>query len=391
MQTTHTWRNILATGLALFSMFFGAGNVVFPLAIGQMAESQNIFAILGLLITAVGVTFLGLIAMSLYDGDYKSFFSRLGNKTGFVIALLIMGLIGPFGALPRCIALSHATTDFFFPGIPLPWFSFFAVIVIFLLTIRRSSIVDILGYFLTPFLLITLGVIVVKGLLFHPETTASNNDAMATFLTGLKEGYQMMDLLGAFFFSSVVILGIKKDLSAIGGYDHKKMINFTLKASFVAAILLSLVYIGFSFVSALHNSELAAAPKDQLIAQISLHILGPYAGLVACAAVALATLTTAIALAAVSAEFVHTDISQGRISYGASLIGTLVISYFISTLNFSGIIHFLAPILEVLYPALILLSILNILHKLYGIKTVKGPVLALFLATLAFYAWQFLA
>lgn len=385
MKTTHTWRNVLATGFAMFSMFFGAGNVVFPLSIGQNSQDQNIFAILGLLITAVGVTFLGLISMSLYDGNYKAFFSRLGEKTGFLIALLIMGLIGPFGALPRCIALSHATTQFFFPGIPLPIFSLFAVILIFALTIRRNNIVDVLGYFLTPFLLFALGVIVVKGMLISPETVPSSNDAMATFLIGLKEGYQMMDLLGAFFFSSVVILGIKKDLAATGGYDNKKIMNFTLKASCVAAGLLSLVYIGFSFVSAFHSSDLLTVPKDQLIAQISLHILGPYAGLVACAAVALATLTTAIALAAVSAEFIHTDISQGRVSYGIALVVTLIISYFISTLNFSGIIQFLAPILETLYPALILLSALNILHKLYGIKTVKAPVLALFLATLAFY------
>lgn len=386
MKTTHTWRNVLATGFAMFSMFFGAGNVVFPLSIGQTSQDQNIFAILGLLITAVGVTFLGLISMSLYDGNYKSFFARLGEKTGFLIALLIMGLIGPFGALPRCIALSHATTQFFFPGVPLPIFSLVSVIVIFALTIRRNNIVDVLGYFLTPFLLFALGVIVVKGMLISPETVPSTNDEMSTFLLGLKEGYQMMDLLGAFFFSSVVILGIKKDLAATGGYNHKKILNFTLKASCVAALLLSLVYIGFSFVSAFHSNDLLSVPKDQLIAQVSLHILGPYAGLVACAAVALATLTTAIALAAVSAEFIHTDISQGKVSYGFSLIVTLVISYFISTLNFSGIIQFLAPILETLYPALILLSILNILHKLYGIKTVKGPVIALFIATLAFYA-----
>lgn len=388
MITTHTWRNILATGFAMFSMFFGAGNVVFPLSIGQTSQDQNIFAILGLLITAVGVTFLGLISMSLYDGNYKSFFSRLGEKTGFLIALLIMGLIGPFGALPRCIALSHATSEFFFPGIPLPLFSLFACILIFALTIRRNNIVDILGYFLTPFLIISLGIIVVKGIVISPEMMASKQDALSTFLMGLKEGYQMMDLLGAFFFSSVVILGIKKDLSATGGYDYQKIIRFTLKASCVAAILLSLVYVGFSFVSAFHSSDLLTVPKDQLIAQISLHILGPYAGLVACAAVALATLTTAIALAAVSAEFIHTDISQGRISYGVSLVGTLLISYFISTLHFSGIIKFLAPILEILYPSLILLSILNILHKLYGLKTVKGPVFILFLATLAFYFWK---
>jgi LIVCS family branched-chain amino acid:cation transporter len=385
MHTKHTWTNTLATGMAMFSMFFGAGNVVFPLAIGQVAQDQNIFAILGLLITAVGVPFLGLISMSLYDGDYKAFFGRLGDKAGFIVALLIMGLIGPFGALPRCIALSHSTTQFFFPGISIEWFSAFSVIAIFLFTYKRSSIIDVLGYFLTPFLLLTLGIIIFKGLIIAPESLPSSHDAFNTFMTGLTQGYQTMDLLGAFFFSSVIILGLKKDMTSTDSHNYKKVLWFFLKASLVGAFLLGISYIGFSFVSAFHSSELVTVPNDQLIAQIALHVLGPYAGIVACGAVALACLTTAIALAAVAAEFIHVDISKNRVSYALSLIITLVISYIVSTLNFSGIVMMIQPALEILYPSLILLSILNILHKLYGFSYVKAPVLALFVISLLFY------
>src|SRR5688572_6620310 len=115
--------NTIATGLAMFSMFFGAGNVVFPLAIGQYAQDKNIFAIIGLLITAVGVPFLGLISMTLFDGDYRRFFARMGKIPGFLSALVIMGLIGPFGALPRCIALSYSTVSTYIPGVSLSLFS----------------------------------------------------------------------------------------------------------------------------------------------------------------------------------------------------------------------------------------------------------------------------
>lgn len=385
MHTKHSWTNTLATGMAMFSMFFGAGNVVFPLAIGQAAQDQNIFAILGLLITAVGVPFLGLISMSLYDGDYKSFFGRLGDKAGFLVALLIMGLIGPFGALPRCIALSHSTTQFFFPGISIEWFSAISVIAIFLFTFRRSSIIDVLGYFLTPFLLLTLGIIIFKGLFIAPESVPSQHDAFNTFMTGLTQGYQTMDLLGAFFFSSVIILGLKKDMTSNDVHNYKKVLWFFLKASIVGAFLLGISYVGFSFVSAFHSSELVTVPNDQLIAQIALHVLGPYAGIIACAAVALACLTTAIALAAVAAEFIHIDISNNRISYPLALVITLGISYVVSTLNFSGIVTMIQPALEILYPSLILLSILNILHKLYGFAYVKAPVFALFVISLLFY------
>ncbi len=384
MHTRSQWPNIIATGMAMFSMFFGAGNVVFPLGIGQFAQDQNIFAILGLLITAVGVPFLGLFAMTLYDGDYKQFFGRLGDKAGFFVALLIMGLIGPFGALPRCIALSHATTQFFFPGISIQLFSLLSVLLIFALTIKRNSIIDILGYFLTPFLLLTLGIIIFKGILISPPTASSSHDALTIFMKGLTDGYQTMDLLGAFFFSSVIIAGLKKDFSGEDS-NNKKILRSVMKSICIGALLLGLSYIGFSFVSALHSSELSAVASDQLIAQIALQVLGPYAGIVACAAVALACLTTAIALASVSAEFIHLDISKNRVSYPVALIGTLVVSYFVSTLNFSGIVKLLAPALELLYPSLILLSVLNICYKLFGWKAVKIPVLIFFTATLLIY------
>lgn len=376
---------MLATGMAMFSMFFGAGNVVFPLSIGQVSQDQNVFAILGLLITAVGVPFLGLIAMSLYDGDYKSFFSRLGTKTGFIVSLLIMGLIGPFGALPRCIALSHATTQFFFPGISIELFSLIAVLIIFALTIKRNNIIDILGYFLTPFLLLMLAIITFKGLLISPGSLESAHDPLKTFITGLAEGYQTMDLPGAFFFSSVVILGLKKDLTASEQGNHRKILSLFFKSSLIGALLLGMTYVGFSFVSAMHSSELQSVQNDQLIAQIALHVLGPYAGIVACAAVALACLTTAIALAAVTAEFIHVDISNNRISYPIALIATLIVSYFVSTLNFSGIANMVTPALKLLYPSLILLSILNIAYKLYNFKPVKVPVLLFFAMTVILY------
>ena len=92
--------NIIAIGFAMFSMFFGAGNVVFPLALGQYAQDHNFYAILGLLITAVGVPFAGLMAMTLYNGDYKKFFERIGPLPGFAVAAIIMGLIRPSVRFP---------------------------------------------------------------------------------------------------------------------------------------------------------------------------------------------------------------------------------------------------------------------------------------------------
>lgn len=377
-----SFSHILTTGFAMFSMFFGAGNVVFPLSIGQTSQDQNFFAILGLLITAVGVPFMGLLSMTLFNGDYKKFFSRMGPTTGFFISLIIMGLIGPFGAIPRCIALSYQTIQLFLPPFSLEIFSLLSCIVIFIFTIRKNNIVDILGKYLTPTLIVALGIIIVKGVLTAPPAPASDESNFAIFLEGLKEGYQTMDLLGAFFFSSVVISCLRKDTHGTEKENQKSILKQMFWASLVGAILLSVIYIGFSYVAAFNSYEFSGIPKDELLGRMAITILGPYGGLVASIAVALACLTTAIALAAVSAEFIHNDISNNRINYSLSLIITLIISYFVSTLNFTGIVMILAPILEVFYPALMLLSIMNILYRLYNVQAVKVPVWALFFISL---------
>lgn len=374
---------IITTGFAMFSMFFGAGNVVFPLALGQTAQDKNLFAILGLLITAVGVPFLGLFAMTLYDGNYKGFFARMGKTTGFLIALVIMGLIGPFGAIPRCIALSYSTTHLFFPELSIEVFSIISCLVIFLFTFKRNNIMDVLGNILTPFLIISLGIIIIKGVIDSPAAIPIDIEPLTVFLQGLTEGYQTMDLLGAFFFSSVIIVGIKSHLKKFDPENPRIVIHLTLKSIAIGASLLALVYIGFSYVSSLNSAALTGIPPDQMIGALAIQILGTYAGIVACAAVALACLTTAIALAAVSAEYIHEDLSFRKIPYLVGLIITLIISYFISTLNFTGIVKMLVPILEVCYPSLILLTVLNILHKMTGLKMVKGPVYALFALSVA--------
>lgn len=374
--------NILATGLAMFSMFFGAGNVVFPLLVGIDTTDQNFYAILGLLITAVGVPFLGLLSMTLFDGDYKTYFNRIGKVPGFIVAALIMGLIGPFGALPRCIALSYSTTEMFFPGMSLEFFSLISCVIIFLLTFKKNQIVDILGYYLTPLLLLSLAIIIVKGIIFSPSTPASDLTRREAFSLGFFQGYQTMDLLGAFFFSSVVIACLKPEQMSAEG-KHRRILKLMGQASIIGAVLLSLIYIGFSFVSAFNAESLIGTEKDKILGQASLLILGPTAGIVSSIAVALACLTTAIALACVFAEFLHNDVTFGKVGYIPSLIITLVISYFVSIMNFNQIVAFLAPILEVLYPALIVLAFMNILYKLYDVKMIKLPVAATLIATLA--------
>lgn len=366
MFTSANYR-ILSTGLAMFSMFFGAGNVIFPLVIGQSAGNQTPYAISGLLLTAVGVPFLGMLAIVLFKGSYEQFFARLGKIPGLLVATFILLLLGPFGALPRCVALSFATLKHTWPALSSVIFSTIAFVVIFFCTWKKGRIVDIIGTLLTPLLLICLFVIVIAGLFTSEQLPPSNWSAGDAFQQGLIEGYNTMDLLASFFFSSIIFSSLSK------GTDHseKKVFWLAVKASGIGAALLGLVYIGFSLVAAYHAEGLSFNGSGELLGALTIKILGPHAGLVASATIALACLTTAIALAAVFAEFLQKAITKGRLTYFQSLLITLGLSYGVSTMEFSGIAAWLSPILQIIYPALILFTIVNIVWKLFPQKSAQ--------------------
>lgn len=376
----------LSTGLAMFAMFFGAGNSIFPLIIGYQAQDKTLYGILGLLLSAVCVPFAGLIGMILFDGDYKKFFGRIGQVPGFLVAALIMALIGPFGATPRCVAMSFSTLKVSFSEMPALLFSAIACMIIFLFTFKKNRILDLIGLVLTPILVAFLGFIIIKGLLFAEATNVSSLEGWQVFIKGWQEGYQTMDLLGAFFFAPVVLTSLKAcQINSREKSNTTKLFQSALYASYIGAFLLAATYVGFCYIASFHGNGLEMASRDQLIGAIAIQIAGPSAGLLASLIVALACLTTAIALTTVFAEFFQNIICKRKISYEVSLVFTLIVTYLFSIMEFSGIVAFLAPILQVCYPALIVLTFFNVMYRLGYTQTVKTPVFLTFGISLISY------
>ena len=191
-----------------------------------------------------------------------------------------------------------------------------------------------------------------------------------------------MDLIAALFFSSLVYQRLKKDHE--GKEEKSSLLIPTMKASLIGASLLSLIYIGFSYVAAHHSMALGGTSIDQLLGKIGQIILGSHAGLIVCISIALTCLTTAIALTVVSAEFLQKKVTNGRLRYEWALIVVLAITLCISSLEFTGIVNLISPILQVIYPSLLVLSLFNIFHKLWGYKPIKTPVLLILLLVLYF-------
>ncbi len=162
--------DLFATGMAIFAMFFGAGNIIYPLALGQQTLEHTPYAIVGFLMTAVLVPFSGLLAMFLYQGKIQPFFGRIGSKAGIALAFFIIALLGPLGSTPRCIALSFSTLNLAYPGIDSLWFNIVACVCLFLMAYKKQHLLNILGYVLTPLLLGLLILIIIKGFWNPPSS-----------------------------------------------------------------------------------------------------------------------------------------------------------------------------------------------------------------------------
>lgn len=365
----------ISIGLAMFSMFFGAGNVIFPLALGQFAADQSFYAILGLIVTAIIMPFLGVLSMILFNGSHREFFGRLGKIPGLVLALIIITLLGPIGSTPRCIALTYSTMKSVFPGIQPVLFCGLSCFLVYLLSFKKNRILSLLGWVLTPLLLASLIAIVCIGLWKTPEIASLKQNGISVFWHGLKEGYNTMDLLAAFFFSSAILSLLKERQKSKSLHSPIKL---SLQASFIGAFLLTLVYIGFCLLAAFHGDGLQGINKDELLSAIALKIAGPSAGILVCIAIALTCLTTAVALISVFSDFLQKEVFKEKVKYETILLVSILLTFAISTMQFTGIAAFLTPILIITYPGLILFTILNIWHKLTGFKPLKWPVFLTF-------------
>lgn len=349
-------------GLALFAMFFGSGNLIFPLSVGQLAQNQYGYGMLGFLLTGVLVPFLGVVTMVLFEGDYTKFFGCLGKKLGFLFTFILLTVWIPLGSGPRCITLCYANVKPYLSEPTLWVFSLVYCVLLFLVTYKKNRAFDLLGYVLTPILLTCLGITIFRGVALSPGFPPAELGPLAVMKDGMLEGYNTMDLIASFFFSSTII-GVLKQTIAEDSRSRSCPLSMALKACFIGILILGSVYIGLIGVAAANASILQGVPKDELLAFLAKTLLGARLRAVATLAIALACMTTSIALVIVYADFVRHKLFSDRISYIQAVVLTIVVSFGMSIFGFQGITNLTQPILAVFYPFLIFLMAVNIAWK----------------------------
>lgn len=361
----------MTTGFALFSMFFGSGNLVFPLIVGQESQGHYLLASFGLILTGVLVPFLGVLGMVMYKGDIYSFFSSFGKRGTFIFSFLALALMGPFGVLARCLTVAHGALTLLLPGLSLPIASVCFCLIIYLLTANKNRIVSLLGTYLTPILLLSIGAIGIVGLSHTEIPEAATLTTFSAFNNGFFQGYQTMDLLAAFFFSQFVIGQLHQRVSQTT--EENAMLKVFCKSAVVGASALSVVYFMLVVLGWVYHQLLVDAAPQEMLGIIAMASLGKFAAPCLCMAIVLACLTTAIVLTSLFADFLRQEVSQEKIGRHLSLGITLAIGFAVSTLDFGGIARFLGPLLETVYPALITLTLVNIACKLLSFRTSHWP------------------
>lgn len=372
----------LIYGFAIFAMFFGSGNIVFPIEIGYHTGASWIYGYLGLIITAVLLPFLGLFVIKLHRGSYKLFFAEAGTISAKFLPLFILSLLGSFGVVPRCITVAHGGVKYLFPEISLYFFSAIFCVIMFILCISSSSMIRILGKWMSPILLITLLIMVFFGIK-HSEFNTAEIDKIEALSYGFTNGYKTMDLFAALFFSSLTFAQLKEQFS--NKKDDKELIRFAIKPSIIGMLMLAIIYLGFVYLGAYHPSILHSKSPELMLPTIASHTLGNKAALFIAIIMIFSCITTAIALNNIYADFLKNLFKFSKKKYIYLLFLTTLISFLVSLYDFSGIQNFLKPTLSISYPGLIFLTIFSIITKKYKNFKIAGFYLISFIMTIKIF------
>lgn len=355
----------------LFGLFFGAGNLIFPVYMGQMAGRHIWQAAAGFLITGVGMPLMGVAALGISrsSGLYEMGL-KVSHGFSLVFTCLLYLTIGPFFAIPRCATTSFTVgLEQVLPQgnekLYLLLFSlaFFAAVLFFAL--RPGKILVWVGKVLNPCFLLFLAVLIVSAMLRPTAAVADvvpeGKYAAQPFFTGFLEGYNTMDALASLAFGIIVVQVIRD----LGVQEPGAIAGSTVRAGVMSCLLMALIYVAVAIVGAQSRGALPAAANGGVaFAQIARYYLGNIGLIVLAATVTLACLKTAVGLITGCAETFSALFEKGP-SYKAWAITFSAVSFVFANLGLDAIIKYSVPVLMLLHPIAIMLIVLTLCGKLF--------------------------
>lgn len=376
--------DIFVVGFALFSIFFGAGNLLFPPYLGLVSGQDWFISFLGFIIGDAGLALLVIVVAAKNKGILDEILVRGGKKLARFIGCAAILCIGPFLAIPRTAATTFEMSILpFMPNLGTAGSVIFSIIFFvatYFLTIKSTKVLDIIGKFLTPVLLLSLLALIIKGVItpIGPMSPDHMIDR-SLFSEGLSQGYLTMDALGASAMAGIMI----STLVSKGYTDTKDQISMTIKAGFVSGIALSIVYGGLCYLGAtmstMHDINTSQA---LLVVAATEGIFGTPGKILLAIMVLFACLTTSIGLTSSAGRYFE-DTTDGRLSYEKIVTAICIFSAVVSTFGVNKIIQISIPILQTIYPVMIILVVLTIFTKqIKNDNTFKGAAYFTFVASI---------
>ncbi|MBQ9459938.1 MAG: branched-chain amino acid transport system II carrier protein [Oscillospiraceae bacterium] len=395
MQQKVTFGRIMILGFALFAMFFGAGNLILPPALGKICGGNWFFGFLMYIVVDAGLAVMALLAFVRAKGDIMAETSRqLTPAVGFLLTFLNTLCLGPLIAIPRTasttfeIAIKPLLTkqqeaSAMVNGVPAevmaegpaPWVSwvFGAVYfgIVLFLCIKPGKVVDIIGKILSPVMLVALLILIAIGVL-HPLGEVGAPAPLSESLSaGLLAGYQTMDMLGALLLGVVALLSVRES----GITEERDQIKMIACGGVIASVGLFIVYCGLSYLGATATDAKfngLVENRTQLLIEITHDLVGSYGQILLGLIVAAACLTTAIGLVSSCAKNFE-EITGDKLPYKPTLFAVIFFSFMLSNLGTEMILSIAAPILNVIFPIYIMLVFLSFLPERIRMNTYAAP------------------
>ena len=356
----------------LFGMFFGAGNLIFPVSMGQLAGRSMWRAAAGFLIAGVGLPLLGVAALGVSREDgLLGLSSRVGRRYGKFFTCALYLTIGPFFAIPRCATVSYTVgVERVLPegvhAAALAVFSllFFAAVLFF--SLRPGEILTWIGKVLNPLFLFFLGLLVICALLSPmgdiSEAAPEGAYVSGAFFKGFLEGYNTMDALAGLAFGIIVVDVIK----SLGVDEPDDVARSTVKAGVFSSVLMAVIYILVTAVGAQSRGMAAAAENGgEALAVIATHYFGAAGAVILAVTVTVACLKTAVGLITSCSETFCGVFPKGP-SYRGWAVLFSVFSFLVANLGLNAIISWSMPVLMFLYPLAITLILLTLFGRFFG-------------------------
>ena len=385
------FKSNLLLGSLLFGLFFGAGNLIFPVHMGQSAGNNTLLATIGFLATGVGLPLLGVIAATLAQSESLYDLAKPISRIYSVLFTCMLYLtIGPLFAIPRTATVAFEVgLSPFIPGkyvqIGLLVFSlvFFSVTLYF--SLRPGRILDWVGKYLNPVFVALLSILLIATFI-RPMGKASQYSAQGNYIeralfTGLLDGYNTMDALASLAFAIVIISNIER----LGVNSPKRKAIEILKSGLVCVVGMSIIYASLSFMGATSLGSLSRADNGgKIMSMVSEHYFGLIGKVLLAAIVSVACLKTAIGLIT-SCSQMFSEMFPKSLSYNKYAVIFTAFSFIVANFGLNNIIKLSIPVLMFLYPLAITLIILSLLapvinkqRDIYKWTTIFTMVAALF-------------